>query len=177
MDTFFDEIKGGIADSDMLIRIVVRLVLAAAFGSLIGWERRRSGHFAGLRTHMLVCLGATVFTLTILESRDAKATDLSRVIQGIVTGIGFLGAGAILKMEAQHQVKGLTTAADIWVTAGIGIAVGAGFHAMALLVTLLTWCILDYLTFFEQRLSPAPTVAPDNSPMPRAAEVNNRSPH
>src|SRR6516225_381713 len=55
MDTFFDEIKGGIADSDMLIRIVMRLVLATAFGSLIGWERRRSGHFAGLRTHMLVC--------------------------------------------------------------------------------------------------------------------------
>ncbi len=165
MDPLVQELTGGIPNFDSLVRIVLRLTLAALFAGVIGWERRRSGHSAGLRTHMLVCLGATIFTLVAVESGASKA-DQSRVIQGIVTGIGFLGAGTILKTDTAKQVKGLTTAADIWVMAGIGTAVGAGFHALALLATIVTWFILSYLYLVEQHATATPMITTSDSPSP-----------
>jgi putative Mg2+ transporter-C (MgtC) family protein len=179
MDTLLQELTGGIPNLETLIRVSLRLMVAAACGGVIGWERRRSGHAAGLRTHMLVSMGATVFVLAIIE-RGGSSADVSRVIQGIVTGIGFLGAGTILKQEVGHRVKGLTTAADIWVTAAIGTAVGAGFHLIALLATVFTWFTLAYLYIVEERATksqagPTPEQPPTRSSAEETTEPRDCS--
>src|SRR3954452_13752128 len=127
---------------DVVVRIVVRLAVAALLGGAVGVERKWSGKSAGLRTHMLVSLGAALFVL-VPQQAGLTSSDLSRVIQGIVSGIGFIGAGAILKRTDQEEVKGLTTAAGLWLTCAIGIAVGLGREATATLGTLLTLLILS----------------------------------
>src|SRR4051812_32382330 len=110
-------------DAGHVTRIVVRLAVAAALGGALGYERARAGKPAGLRTHMLVALGAALFVL-VPQQAGVAAADMTRVLQGLATGIGFLGAGAILKRG--EGVEGLTTAAGIWLTAAIGIAAGLG---------------------------------------------------
>ena len=121
-------------------RITLRLVLAAFLGGLLGWERKQKGKDAGIKTHMLVALGAALFVL-IPQQAGVSNADLSRVIQGVVAGIGFLCAGAILKETNEEHVKGLTTAAGIWLTAAIGIAAGLGRGATAVLSTFLALAI------------------------------------
>src|SRR5262245_8380823 len=110
----------GWPDWQYLLRVVLRLCIAAALGGVIGRERERTGKWAGIRTHMMVALGAALFTVVPLEA-GMKSADFSRVIQGLATGIGFLGGGVILKLSAEHQVRGLTTAAGVWTTAGMGM--------------------------------------------------------
>ncbi len=129
-----------------LTRITLRLLVAGALGGLLGFERERKGKSAGLRTHMLVAIGAALFVLISLQAgADSESDALSRVLQGIVAGIGFLGAGAIIK-SAQHEgATGLTTAAGIWLTAAIGVAAGMGQLALAMLSTLLALIILALL--------------------------------
>ena len=122
-------------------RLILRLAIAAALGGLLGWERERSGKAAGMRTHMLVSTGAALLVL-VPERMDMSDADLSRVIQGIVTGVGFLGAGTILKSNSEQTVKGLTTAAGLWFTAAIGITAGLGREASAVLSTVLALIIL-----------------------------------
>ncbi len=127
-----------ITDAKQVTQVSVRLLMAALLGAVLGFEREMKGKAAGVRTHMLVAIGAALF---VLVPRMAGADDaaLSRVVQGIVAGIGFLGAGTILKgrdMVASH-VKGLTTAAGLWMTAAIGVAAGMGREATALLSTIL----------------------------------------
>jgi putative Mg2+ transporter-C (MgtC) family protein len=138
-------------DVDHVVRVTVRLLVAAVLGAVIGFERQYEGKSAGMRTHMLVSLGAALFTLVPLES-GMKISDLSRIIQGVATGIGFLGAGTIMRLGDQPQVKGLTTAAAIWLTAVIGMTVGAGWLWPAVLGVLLTWCILYVLHRCERWL-------------------------
>jgi putative Mg2+ transporter-C (MgtC) family protein len=121
--------------------VTMRLVIAALLGGLLGYEREQSGKAAGLRTHMLVALGATLFVLVPQQSGMSNE-DMSRVIQGVITGMGFLGAGAILKMTSEETIKGLTTAAGLWVTAAIGIAVGLGREGSAVLSAVLVVIIL-----------------------------------
>jgi putative Mg2+ transporter-C (MgtC) family protein len=121
--------------------VTLRLVIAALLGGLLGYEREQRGKAAGLRTHMLVALGAALFVLVPQQSGMSNE-DMSRVIQGVITGMGFLGAGAILKMTSEETIKGLTTAAGLWVTAAIGIAVGLGREASAVLSALLVVIIL-----------------------------------
>jgi putative Mg2+ transporter-C (MgtC) family protein len=137
-------------------QIVVRLVLASVLGGLLGYERERRGKAAGLRTHMLVALGAALFVLVALDAGAAPA-DLTRVIQGIATGIGFVGAGAILKLteQGQTQVRGLTTAASVWLTAAMGTAVGAGRLWLPVFGTILALVILAALRGYEARLGGA----------------------
>ena len=125
-----------------VIQISLRLVLAAILGSLLGYERERAGQAAGLRTHMLVALGAAFFVL-IPQQAGMPIADLSRVLQGVITGIGFLGAGAILKSSERGQIRGLTTAAGIWLTAAVGIAAGMGREASAILGASLAFLILS----------------------------------
>jgi putative Mg2+ transporter-C (MgtC) family protein len=134
-----------IADASELTVICVRLVMAALLGGLLGFEREHSGKAAGIRTHMLVCMGAALFVL--VPSRiDGGVDEIGRVIQGIAAGIGFIGAGTILKGSGdESQVKGLTTAAGLWLTAAIGVAVGMGLEATALLSTLLALLILSVM--------------------------------
>jgi putative Mg2+ transporter-C (MgtC) family protein len=121
--------------------VTMRLVIAALLGGMLGYEREQRGKAAGLRTHMLVALGAALFVLVPQQSGMSNE-DMSRVIQGVITGMGFLGAGAILKMTSEETIKGLTTAAGLWVTAAIGIAVGLGREASAILSALLVIIIL-----------------------------------
>ena len=126
------------------IRMAVRLVLAAALGGLMGYDRERAGKSAGLRTHMLVSLGSALFVL-IPQHAGMSDADISRVIQGVVAGIGFLGAGAIVKGGKEADVQGLTTAAGIWLTAAVGIAAGLGREASAILGAALAFLILSTL--------------------------------
>ncbi|MDP3979159.1 MAG: MgtC/SapB family protein [Pseudomonas sp.] len=127
-----------------LTRATLRLALAVLMGGLLGYEREVMGKAAGVRTHMLVCLGASVFVM-LLELEGAGHDAMSRVIQGVVAGIGFLCAGTILKGQHMSDVQGLTTAAGLWATAAIGVAVGLGHEATAVLGTLLALLILHVM--------------------------------
>lgn len=135
-----------IPDASQLTRITVRLLIAAVLGGVLGLERESQGKSAGVRTHMLVSMGAALFVL-IPSLSGAQQDAISRVVQGVVAGIGFLGAGTILKNSDlnTHQVKGLTTAAGLWMTAAIGVAAGMGKEATALLSTLLALLVFSVM--------------------------------
>lgn len=128
-------------DFSTITRITVRLLTAAFLGGILGFERERKARSAGVRTHMLVAVGAAIFVVGPLQS-GMEIEDLSRVLQGIIQGIGFLGAGAIIVRTSKHQVEGLTTAANIWATAGIGVLAGLGLEATAVLSTAIVLVIL-----------------------------------
>ncbi len=139
--------------------ILLRLLIALAFGAAIGLERSYRGRPAGFRTHALVCLASTSLMLvTVYEAYWFRpeagsiraAIDPTRIAQGIMTGIGFLGAGVIMKEGL--SVRGLTTAASIWITAGIGILVGIGFYVPAVLTTALTLGALGAFRWIERRM-------------------------
>ena len=115
------------------LEMVLRLLMAVALGAIIGYQRERAGKPAGLRTHVLICVGAALFTMASIYSFGAAA-DPSRVAAGIVIGIGFLGAGAIIRREG-GVVEGLTTAATIWVVAAIGLTAGAGLYIVSAITT------------------------------------------
>ena len=119
---------------------VVGIILAVVFGAAIGLEREISGKAAGLRTNVLICLGAAVFTIISKQIGAGHGQSLTRIAAGIVTGVGFLGAGAII--QDRGGIQGLTTAATIWLVASIGTACGAGFYALALLSTLIAIVVL-----------------------------------
>jgi putative Mg2+ transporter-C (MgtC) family protein len=147
-----EELLGGLPDLRQMISMLIRLLIAMTFGAVVGAQRESSGKPAGIRTHMLVALGAALFVIAPLEV-GMNLDGLSRVIQGIVTGIGFIGGGAILKLQEQRVVEGLTTAAGIWMTAAIGIAVGLGRLGLALMGMILTWIILSIIGRMEGWLS------------------------
>ncbi len=135
--------------------MLIRLVMAVLLGALVGYERERQGKPAGLRTHAMVALGAALFTVVSVYGFGETA-DTSRVAAMIVSGIGFLGAGAIL--HERGGVQGLTTAASLWVTAAIGIAVGVGMVLMSLATAALVFAVLRF----------APTIRP-NAPQDMSA--------
>lgn len=143
----------GVPDWHYLVRVLARLAIAVVLGGVIGFERERTGKPAGARTHMLVAMGSALFTLVPLEA-GMHSADFSRIIQGLVTGIGFLGGGVILKLSEEHQVRGLTTAAGIWTTSAVGMAVGAGWIWAALCGALLAWVILKLLRPLDHKLRP-----------------------
>jgi putative Mg2+ transporter-C (MgtC) family protein len=133
-----------IPDAAQMIRVVARIAVAAALGAGLGAERQRAGKAAGMRTHMLVAIGCALFVLFPSEAGMPTA-DLSRVIQGVATGIGFIGAGTILKRADATEIQGLTTAANIWLTAAVGAAVGAGQLWLPVVAVLCAWTILAVL--------------------------------
>jgi putative Mg2+ transporter-C (MgtC) family protein len=139
-DTLLAEFSD-VTDVEQITRILTRLLLAAVLGGVLGYEREHQGKAAGIRTHMLVAIGAALFVL-MPQQAGMEIADQSRVIQGIVTGIGFLGAGAIIKHRSEEDVKGLTTAAGVWLTGAIGIACGLGRESTAILSTLLALIVL-----------------------------------
>ncbi len=148
MDVLWAELTRGLPDGAALAKLTIRLVAAALLGAVVGIQRERAGKPAGLRTHILVALGTCVFVLAcagVGMSLDGQ----SRVIQGIVTGIGFIGAGSILKLEKEQDIQGLTTAAGIWMTAAIGVTVGLGSLGVAILSTLMTLIVLSVLGSIE----------------------------
>jgi putative Mg2+ transporter-C (MgtC) family protein len=131
-----------IPDATQVTRIILRLLVAAVLGGLLGYERERHGKSAGVRTHMLVAIGAALFVL-IPQQAGASSADLSRILQGLIAGVGFLGAGAIIMGTKEVETRGLTTAASIWVTAAIGVAAGMGRESTAILSTLIALLILS----------------------------------
>lgn len=120
--------------------IIIRLILSVFLAGLVGWQRERAHTPAGLRTHMLVALGATIFTLIANELSILVGIDTTRITAGIVTGIGFLGAGTII--QYQDSIRGLSTAASIWTVAAIGMAVGYGMYTLSVVGAVLTLLIL-----------------------------------
>jgi putative Mg2+ transporter-C (MgtC) family protein len=145
-----------------LARVIIRLIAATILGSIIGYEREKAGKDAGLRTHLLVTLGTCLFILACAGS-GMDSDGLSRVIQGIVTGIGFLGAGSILKLNEERDIQGLTTAAGIWMTAAIGVAVGLGELGLALLGAILTVIVLALLGRIDYKSEKKRTAKSENN--------------
>ena len=131
-------------DTAYLLRVIFRLGAAALLGGLIGAEREYLGKSAGLRTHMTVALGCAAFVLISTESKN-DAGDLSRAIQGVAAGIGFIGAGAILKRTDKEDIQGLTTAATLWLTAAVGVAAGAGQGWLGLIAVICAFVILTIM--------------------------------
>jgi len=120
------------------LEMALRILLAAVLGAIIGWQREKSHKPAGLRTHMLISTGAALFT--VISAIAFPTADPSRIAAGVVTGIGFLGAGTIL--HRTRFVEGLTTAASIWVIAAIGMAAGSGLYILSAVTTIIVFIIL-----------------------------------
>ncbi len=135
--------------AEHLLLYAARLGLAAALGAILGLDREKVQSAAGLRTHILVSLGTAVMVLSGSVAGFGHDAE-SRVIQGIIAGIGFLGAGTILKVSERVEVHGLTTAASIWLTAGVGITVGIGHFWLSVIATLLGWIVLGPLKRLEK---------------------------
>jgi putative Mg2+ transporter-C (MgtC) family protein len=136
-------------------RDIVPLLVSTLLGTLIGLERQLGRKPAGLRTHVLVCLGSTIFTLlTVHAVRDfgGGSVDPTRIIHGVITGVGFLGAGSIMRQEG--YVHGLTTAASIWIVAAIGTAAGVHAYALAAVGTVLALLVLEVFRWVERWLTP-----------------------
>jgi putative Mg2+ transporter-C (MgtC) family protein len=165
----------GLASASEAVRVVVRLVVAAVLGGLLGLDRERVGKEAGLRTHMLVALGAALFVIVPREA-GFDAEGLSRVIQGLLAGLGFMGAGAILKLNEQERVKGLTTAATIWFAAALGVAAGLGRMLTAVLGTILALLILSGLRLVEMQVRSTAAASPQDEHENSHARKQTRKP-
>jgi putative Mg2+ transporter-C (MgtC) family protein len=139
-------------DLENMTRLVSRLLLAGVLGGVLGYEREMHGKDAGLRTHILICVGCALFVAIPLQA-GMSLDALSRILQGIATGIGFVGGGAILKLDEERRIEGLTTAAGIWLTAAIGIAAGLGREGSALVGALLALFTTAALGQVSRRLS------------------------
>lgn len=130
-----------LGDAEQVTQLVLRLLLASLLGGILGLQRERQNKPAGIRTHMLVAASSALIVVVSLQS-GMEDDALARVLQGLLAGVGFVCAGAILKLEREEQVHGLTTAAGVWMTAAIGIAAGLGREATATLSTFLVLGIL-----------------------------------
>lgn len=141
-------------------QVITRLILAVVLSGLIGLERQGRHRSAGFRTHILVALGSCLIMLTSLYVfdiyKEAREIASMRIAAGVITGIGFLGAGTIIKEK--EEVKGLTTAASLWLVAGIGLAVGVGFYSGSIFTTLLALFVLYVLRYLNRFLSKEKTV-------------------
>ena len=133
----------------------LRIGAAALLGGAIGLEREWKGHWAGLRTHMMVAIGCSIFVLSGLAVAGDQKESVTRVIQGIASGIGFLGAGTILKLDQKQEIKGLTTASSIWLAAALGTIAGLAEYALAVAAAVISLFVLGVLgpveEFFERR--------------------------
>lgn len=145
------------------LELLSRLLVACVLAGLLGWERETAGKAAGMRTHILVAIGAATFVLigdiAAAHFRDygqQLAFDALRIISAVVTGVSFLGAGTIFVTRGERRVRGLTTAASIWTTAAVGMLAGFRQYPLAIGVTLLVFIVLRVLGFVEARFDPTP---------------------
>ncbi len=146
----FSELQN-IPSAAHLVRIGIRLLVALIIGGMVGFQRELTHKPAGLRTHMLLSLGTALIVVGAQESAMSNS-DLSRVVQGLVTGIGFLGGGAILKLTAEHEIHGLTTAAGLWMTTAASIAAGLGQLPLAIVGVSAGLVVLAAFARIEKRL-------------------------
>ena len=158
-----------VPDAGELTRLLLRLGLAMLLGAAIGYERESRDSSAGLRTHMLVALGTALFVLVPLQA-GMNQDGMSRVIQGLLAGIGFLGAGTVIKQSDSGRVRGLTTAAGIWATAAIGMTVGLGRDTTAIISTVFVLVILSVLLRLERHIVADTKERSDLSPEERERE-------
>jgi putative Mg2+ transporter-C (MgtC) family protein len=140
-----------LSDIEQTVRVCVRLLFAMLLGAVLGYDREKKDAAAGLRTHMLVALGAALFVIAP-QLAGIQGEALNSVIQGLIAGIGFLGAGAIIKLSEKEEVKGLTTAASIWATAAIAMCAGLGRETTAVIATLFALTILALLPRVERAI-------------------------
>lgn len=150
MEMVWQELTLGLDSTGQAARMLLRVIVAVLLGGLVGMQREQAGKPAGVRTHMLVCLGTAVVVLAC-AGMGMQYDAQSRVIQGIVTGIGFIGAGSILKLSEERDIQGLTTAAGLWMAAAIGIACGVGTLGIALISAVLTVIVLALAGVIETR--------------------------
>lgn len=165
METIWQELTGGFTDRTDFGRVIIRLTAALILGAIVGYQRERAGKPAGLRTHILVAMGTTLFVVSCVAS-DMREDAISRVIQGITTGIGFIGTGAIMKQSDRLEIHGLTTAAGIWMTAALGVAIGLGRIGIAIFSAILGVIVLSLLGYFERFMEIAPQAGPGNGDDP-----------
>jgi putative Mg2+ transporter-C (MgtC) family protein len=150
---FWQEFVSGFPDNAEIALITVRLVVAAVLGGIVGFQRAEVGKAAGIRTHMLVALGAAIVVLAPYLAGMSTA-DISRIIQGTVTGIGFIGGGVILKQSEHRHIEGITTAAGIWLTATVGIVAGMGRLGLGIAGAILALLILTVVGRIERKFIP-----------------------
>lgn len=143
------KLVGSWAGEINIYSIIIRVILAVLIGGLIGAERAKKHHVAGLRTHILVCLGATVAMM--INDFISENADVARLGAGVLTGIGFLGAGTMV-VTSRNQVKGLTTAAALWASGAIGLAIGIAFYTLALATAILIIFSLIFLPKIERSI-------------------------
>lgn len=136
-----------------LLGVIIRLILALVLGSIIGIERSRHGRAAGMRTHSLVCLGAVLTVVVGIYAADIAGynTDPLRICAQVISGIGFLGAGTIL-LKGHFEITGLTTAAGLWATAAVGLTIGIGYYAVAIIAAMLIFAVNALLTKTEEKI-------------------------
>jgi putative Mg2+ transporter-C (MgtC) family protein len=149
MDAILEELSRSLPDAHEAAQVTIRLLAALIAGAVVGLQREHSHAPAGLRTHMLVSMGVTLFVFIGLDvgmAHDAQ----SRMIQGIATGVGFLGAGAIIKIKDSLEIHGLTTAAGVWMTAAIGVAIGFGRLGVAAIGVVFAWFVLAIVVKTER---------------------------
>lgn len=139
-------------DLEIFIDDLTRIAAAAILGGVIGLERELNGHFAGLRTHMMVAIGCAVFVVGGLGISGQQTEAVTRVVQGIAAGVGFLGAGTILKIDDQEKIKGLTTASSIWLAAALGTLAGLGEYVPAAASAIIAVIVLAALRPLERLL-------------------------
>jgi putative Mg2+ transporter-C (MgtC) family protein len=151
MNSAFDEVTRLTPDMHQLVRVSLRLLAVMAIGTAIGLQRELTHKPAGLRTHMLVALGTAMFIVGAAEA-GMSSSDVSRIVQGVATGIGFLGAGAILKLANEREIHGLTTAAGVWMTAAASAIAALGQITIALMGTLLGLLVLGMFRKLEKQL-------------------------
>ena len=154
METFLSELRYGWPSAEEFSRVIVRLMTAMVVGAIAGINRELGGKAAGLRTHMLVAMGSAMFVLGA-EAAGIPREQMTSVFQGVAAGIGFVGGGAILKYAEANEIRGLTTAASIWMTAAVGIAAGLGQVGLALVASLLTLLVLSIIARLERTLGTA----------------------
>ena len=156
------ELYGSVPNAEQVARVAVRLAAALIIGTVIGLQRELAHKPAGLRTHLLVALGTALVVVTAVNSGMPKG-DVARVIQGLITGVGFLGGGTILKLTREHEIRGLTTAAGIWLTAAASIAAGLGEFVEAFVGLLFALIVLVVIG----RFGGPPTDRNENEPTDR----------
>lgn len=149
MEVLWQEFTVGLESWGQFAHMAIRMVAAVLLGFLVGMQREKVGKPAGARTHMLVSLGTAVVVLSCI-GMGMQFDAQSRVIQGIVTGIGFIGAGSILKLNQEREIQGLTTAAGLWMTAAIGVACGGGAIGIAIMAAVLTVIVLALAGVIER---------------------------
>jgi len=142
------------ADLAQFLDVLTRMLVAIVLGGLLGAEREVHGRWAGFRTHMMVSMGAAMFVMAGTGIASLSSSDLTRVVQGIATGVGFLGAGTILKLSDKMEVKGLTTASSIWLAAAVGTATGLGQYGLAVAGAVVAFAVLGLLRPIDKIFAP-----------------------